>query len=226
MKPSARSWLSGKALCQMYLVFNIFVAISQLIDSFLHILVLYKLFYSSIFISFAALICSYSFSCLFKAICFNVSNQSSQSDLNILLAPFGNILYLFKYNNCDYYYYNFEYFRIYQLYKEYNRILDIYYYNKEIDQINNILLFAKCYINHYGNSLFDCFLHEIFVDIKDLNLVESLKEFIFLDEYDTDAFIQDLFDETQSNLAIICDNKKYVLYFKNFIKEYQSFVFT
>ena len=158
---SASEYQSAKILCQIYLGFNIFVQILQLIDSLIHIFVLIKLYYSSTFVTFAAILASFCLSCLFKAICFNVSNDYDtnliSSDLIILLSPFGNILYLFKYKkHCN------NYLRIYQLYKEYNRILKIYFYNKKIIQINNILLFAKCYINHYGQSLFDCFLHEIF----------------------------------------------------------------
>eukprot|EP01083_Nonionella_stella_P211140 763732_1 len=117
-------WLSAKLMVKMYLSFNGFVMIMQLLDSFLHILVLYKLYYSSTFIPCAALFFSFASSQIFKAICFNVSapfGQYLSSDLNILLAPFGNFLYLFKYKK--HLSSLFEYLRIYQLYLEYNRIL-------------------------------------------------------------------------------------------------------
>ena len=58
--------------------------------------------------------------------------------------------------------------------------------------------------------------------------IEALKEFIYGQEYDTDAFIQDFYDKTQSNLCIICDNnnkEEYILHFASLIKEYKGLFF-
>lgn len=73
-----------------------------------------------------------------------------------------------------------------------------------------------------------CFLDKAFENIPndiDVEMIEKLKLFLRLNQYDTDAFLYDLKDKLQeSNIINVCNDENYIVYIQHFIYQFQSYV--